>query len=102
MTFGQSIKTCFSKYATFSGRATRSEFWWFYLFSVLVGLFLGWIPVLGWILSIALIIPQFAVGARRLRDTGRSPLNLLWILLPLVGPIILIVFWVGESKKDDE
>ena len=45
MTFGQSISTCFAKYATFKGRASRSEFWWFILFSVLgSAAIMGWIP----------------------------------------------------------
>ena len=102
MTFGQSVKTCFGKYATFSGRASRSEYWWFCLFNFIIGLLLGWIPVLGWIISIALFLPGLAVGARRLHDTGRSALNLLWLLLPFVGAIILIVFYLGASQGDNQ
>ncbi len=102
MTFVESVKTCLSKYATFSGRATRSEYWWFYLATFIVGLVLGGIPVLGWIVSVALIIPSIAVGVRRLHDTGRSGLNMLWCLLPVIGTVILIVYFIGESKGDNQ
>jgi len=94
MDFGTSLKTCFSKYATFEGRARRSEFWWFYL-AAFIGSF---IPYLGVIWSLGVIIPILAAGARRLHDTGRSALNLLWMLLPVVGTILLIVWWAQDSK----
>ncbi len=94
MDFGTSLKTCFSKYATFEGRARRSEFWWFYL-AVFIG---SWIPYLGAIWSLVVIIPTLAAGARRLHDTGRSAWNLLWMLLPVVGAILLIVWWAQDSK----
>ena len=93
------VKTCIvEKFAKFEGRARRSEFWYFYLAMFVAGLVLGFIPVLGWIASIALMIPQLAVGARRLHDTGRSGWWQLLMLIPLVGSIILIVFWAGDSK----
>ncbi len=94
MTFGQSIKTCFSKYATFSGRATRSEFWWFYLLNMIVGC----IPVVGWIWMLIVIIPTYAVATRRLHDTGRSAWNLLWVLIP----IVLLILCALESKGDNQ
>ena len=71
MDFGQAIKTCFSKFADFNGRARRSEYWWFYLFSIIVSMVLGWIPILG-LATLALILPGLAAGSRRLHDTGRS------------------------------
>lgn len=102
MTFGQSVKTCFGKYATFSGRASRSEYWWFCLFGFIVGALLGWIPVVGQLLGVAMFLPGLAVGARRLHDTGRSALHLLWMLLPVVGSIILIVFFLGASQGENQ
>ena len=102
MTFGQSVKTCFGKYATFSGRASRSEYWWFCLFNFIIGLLLGWIPVLGWIISIALFLPGLAVAARCLHDISRIVLTWLWLLLPSVGAIILIVFYLGASQGDNQ
>ena len=101
MDFLTAIKTCFSKYADFTGRARRSEFWFWWLFTFIVGLILGWIPVIGWIISIALIIPNLAVGARRLHDTGKSGWWQLLQLLPIVGIIILIVFWVQDSHAGE-
>lgn len=56
MTFGESIKTCFSKYATFEGRATRSEYWWFWLLCFVC----GYIPFVGWLFSLAALIPIIA------------------------------------------
>lgn len=101
MDFLTAIKTCFSKYADFTGRARRSEFWFWWLFTFIVGLILGWIPVIGWIISIALIIPNLAVGARRLHDTGKSGWWWLINLIPIVGIIILIVFWVQDSNAGE-
>ncbi len=101
MDFLTAIKTCFSKYADFTGRARRSEFWFWWLFTFIVGLILGWIPVIGWIISIALIIPNLAVGARRLHDTGKSGWWWLINLIPIVGIIILIVFWAQDSNAGE-
>lgn len=98
ITFGDAIKICFNKYADFNGRARRSEFWWFYLFTFIVGL----IPYLGYVASIALLIPSLAVGARRLHDTGRSGWWQLLALIPCIGAIILIIWWCEDSKGDNE
>lgn len=101
MDFFTAIKTCFSKYADFTGRARRSEFWFWSLFTFIVVVLLSCIPVIGWILlpiaGIAFIIPSLAVGARRLHDTGKSGWWWLINLIPTVGTIILIVFWVQDS-----
>jgi uncharacterized membrane protein YhaH (DUF805 family) len=89
------------KYAVFSGRARRREYWLFFLASFVVGLVLGWIPVIGWLVSLALFIPSLSVGVRRLHDTGRGGLTLLLALIPLVGIIILIVFWAQEGAAGE-
>ena len=103
MGFGGAIKTCFSKYATFSGRARRPEFWWWFLFYylVLIGFSIidaaitaaGGPGVLSLLAILAFFLPTLAVQVRRLHDTDRS--GWLWLLsfIPLVGIIILIVFW---------
>ncbi|MDR0447996.1 MAG: DUF805 domain-containing protein [Treponema sp.] len=100
------------KYAVFEGRAGRWEFWWFFLCSLIIGVaagILSRIPLLGWVFSIgffifclATLIPNLAVGARRLHDTNRSGWLLLLSLIPLAGIIILIVFWAmeGDSGKN--
>ena len=77
MTFGAAIRTCFSKYATVTGRASRSEYWWWTLFSVLLNV--GLIPIVGQLISLALLLPSVAVAVRRLHDVDRSG---WWQLLP--------------------
>jgi uncharacterized membrane protein YhaH (DUF805 family) len=96
MTIVESIKTCLNKYADFTGRASRSEFWWWVLFVVVVRYvlhhFLGfWI---GTLFSCAVLIPNLAVGARRLHDTGKSGWWQLLFFVPVAGWIALIVFFV--------
>jgi uncharacterized membrane protein YhaH (DUF805 family) len=88
---------CIKKYAVFSGRARRQEFWIFFVASIVASCVVGWFPVIGWLFSLAIIIPSLAVGARRLHDTDRSALLLLLGLIPLAGIIILIVFWVQDG-----
>ena len=99
MTFQESVKTCFSKYADFNGRATRSEFWWFILAIVIghvVVSFLG--HTVDAVFSLAVLIPQLAAGSRRLHDTDRSGWWQLLCLVPIIGWIILIVFFVQEGQ----
>ena len=109
-----------SKYATFSGRAPRPEFWWWTLAVFLALLILGLIeslllaPLLGFgigdedagqplsaLASLALILPNLAVGARRLHDTGRTGWWLLIGLVPIVGILVLIYFYVQPSDPGD-
>ncbi len=101
MGFGEAIKTCFSKYATFSGRATRAEFWWWWLFTFLISLVIGWVPIIGWLVTLAFIIPNLAVAWRRLHDTGRAGGWWFLGLIPLVGAIILIVWYCQKSEPQD-
>ncbi len=88
MTFQESVKICLTeKFATFQGRASRSEYWWFVLAVVIVGLvasLLGWI--VQWIVTLALIVPAAAAGARRLQDTGRPG---WWIWIPVIVSLLL-------------
>jgi len=97
MTFVEAVKTCLSKYAIFDGRASRSEFWWFYLAYILFVIasdiviklqpFAQNIPVIILIslLKLGLVVPQLAVGIRRLHDTDHSgwfllvPIYNLWL-----------------------
>jgi uncharacterized membrane protein YhaH (DUF805 family) len=104
MSFGAAVRTVFSKYATFSGRARRSEYWWFYLFSILAYIVAAIIAraintqIISLIVVLALIVPSLAVTARRLHDTDRSAWWMLISLVPLVGGIILIVFNCQDSS----
>ena len=99
MTFAESIRTCFSKYADFNGTASRSEFWWFQLFLYLAGGILSLLSLtLCSIFYLAVLLPDLAAGARRLHDTGRSGWWQLLYIVPF-GFIVLIVFWVQEPKR---
>lgn len=112
MGFGEAISTCMGKYATFSGRATRSEFWWFYLFSLLMGwgaTLVGYAifqdnflmaELLPNIISLALLVPSMAAGSRRLHDIGKSGWWQL-LILTVIGIILLIVWWATATKPED-
>ena len=92
----KAVRTCLAKYADFSGRAARPEFWWFVLAQFVVGLVLNMVlPVLGMLFSLALLIPSLAAGSRRLHDTGRSGWLQLLALIPVVGWILLI-YWTAQ------
>ncbi len=103
MTFGEAISDGFSKYATFSGRTSRSGYWWFYLFYVLV-LFGASIldaaiksPILTGLAVLAFFLPTLAILIRRLHDTDRSGWWVLIGFVPLIGTIVLIVFACIDS-----
>ncbi len=102
MTFGQSISTCLSKYVDFNGRASRPEFWWFYLFTVLMSwgaMLIDDTEIVSVIINLALLLPSLAAGARRLHDTNRSGWWQL-LMLTIIG-IIPVVIWLA-SKGDDQ
>ncbi|HEY0268227.1 MAG TPA: DUF805 domain-containing protein [Methyloradius sp.] len=102
MTFGESIKTCFGKYADFTRRASRSEYWWFVLFTFLVSLALSAVSeTVGVIFSLAVFLPSIAVGTRRLHDTNRSGWWQLIYIIPLIGLIVMIVFLAQEGETID-
>jgi uncharacterized membrane protein YhaH (DUF805 family) len=101
MTFIESVQTCYQKYATFDGTARRSEYWWFFLFAVIASAILGEINTsLSVIFSLASLLPQIAVATRRLHDTDRSGWWQLLYFLPIIGPIILIVFLAQEGRPN--
>ena len=97
MTFVEAVSTCLQKkYVDFSGRASRSEFWWFVLFQILVSIIASILgamihPAVS-IVSLALILPGLGVSVRRLHDVGRSGWWLFICLIPLVGPLLLL-YW---------
>ncbi len=95
--FVEAVKICLTKYIDFNGRASRPEFWWFFLFSFLVSLLTGWIQYVGALVSLALFLPSIAAGVRRLHDTDRSGWWYLLIFVPLIGFIVLIVFWCQKG-----
>ena len=100
------------KYAVFSGRARRKEYWFFVLFNIVIGIILAAIDnatgnlntntgmgLLGGIYNLAVLIPGIAVSVRRLHDTDRCGWWLLIGLIPLVGAIVLFVFMVLDSNS---
>lgn len=103
MTFGEAISDGFSKYVTFSGRSSRSAYWWFFLFYILVFVGAAIIdaviktPVLTGLAALALFLPSLAVLVRRLHDTDHSGWWILISFVPLVGNIVLIVFACTDS-----
>lgn len=88
MSFTEAIKTGFRKYIDFSGRASRSEYWWFILFTVIARILTGFIPGVGFIVSLGLLLPSLSATARRLHDTDRTG---WWILLPIGAGVAGIV-----------
>lgn len=100
------------KYAIFEGRARRKEYWYFVLFSfivtfaltiidVLIGTFGAGIGTLSGIYGLGVLIPSIAVGIRRLHDTNRSGWWLLIGLVPIIGPIVLIIFLALDSNPEE-
>lgn len=120
MTFADSISTCFRKFTDINGRASRSEYWWFYLFCVMVNIAIFMVSILigylvadiiGMILfgniGVYILIPivslllLFAVTIRRLHDTGHSGLWYLIIFVPLIGPFwLLILLMTGNNDEN--
>ncbi len=108
MEFIESIQTVYSKYVSFSGRASRSEYWWFQLFYIIVAIVITFVSYLvsdsNFILTIwelGNILPLLAVGVRRLHDIDRSGWWCLIGLIPLVGWILLLVWVCTEGTAGD-
>ncbi len=98
MSFGQSISVCMAKYVDFSGRASRSEYWWFYLFTVLLSwgaMIVDSSGIISSIVNLAFLLPSLAAAARRLHDTNRSGWWML-ISLTIIGLIPLII-WLATA-----
>jgi uncharacterized membrane protein YhaH (DUF805 family) len=101
--FQTAIKTCLRKYADFSGRAARPEFWWFFLFQIIVMAVTGMVSeVLNGLAALALLLPGLAVGARRLHDIGKSAWFLLVGLIPFVGWLVMLYWFVRPSAAANE
>lgn len=108
MNFVDAVKTCLTKYADYNGRARRSEYFNFLLFQCLTITVLGLLGRVfgGWgglsafvaVGELAFLMPSIAVSIRRLHDTGREGIMLLFFLIPLAGPIIVLV-WVCQDSE---
>jgi uncharacterized membrane protein YhaH (DUF805 family) len=96
------------KYAVFSGRARRKEYWMFFLFNIIITVVLGVIDgiiseqgVISSLYSLAVLIPGIAVTVRRLHDIGRNGWWFFLALVPIIGTIVLIVFMVKDSQPGE-
>lgn len=117
MDMSTAVRTVLSKYATFSGRAPRSEFWWWALFVAIMSLVAGLIdgfliaPLTGHamfardaydpvssLFGLAVLLPGLAVGARRLHDIDKSGWWLLLSFIPLIGGLILLYWAIKPSQ----
>jgi uncharacterized membrane protein YhaH (DUF805 family) len=98
--FFSAVGTCLRKYANFSGRANRPEYWWFMVFSWLGNILLLMLDTHGSasaIFSLAMVLPSLAVHARRLHDIDKSGWWQLIALIPLIGWLILL-YWVVQPS----
>jgi len=104
MDFKQAVLTCLrDKYVDFNGRAGKPEFWWFFLAQVAAMLVAGMLGELIYALvALGLLLPGLAAGARRLHDAGKSAWFLLLGLIPLLGFIVLVYFWVQPSAGPNQ
>lgn len=114
MSFGEAIKSFFTKYVTFSGRARRSEYWFAVLFTTLVSTAIGIIwpgttevvngfqfhqnSVMSDLWSLAILLPSLAITWRRLHDIGRKGTYFFFIFIPIAGLIMLIIQLVKDSE----
>lgn len=109
MGFQEAVGTCLQKYAVFEGRARRSEYWWFFLFNIIMQLVTGMIDALlfgedgfglvNGLYTLAVLLPGIAVGVRRLHDTDRSGWWLLISFIPVVGFIVLIIWFTRPGTR---
>ena len=102
-------KVVLENYTNFTGRARRAEFWWYFLANLIISIVFNIVDavlgtgmgaglgVIGFIYSLAVIVPGIAVGVRRLHDTDKSGWWMLLVFIPLVGIIVLIVFWATDA-----
>lgn len=95
-------------YVNFSGRTRRAGFWWPWLFLIIINIVFSIIDsvvfqanILSGIFSLAVIIPQLSLSARRLHDIGKSGWWYLICLIPLIGAIVLIIWWAKEGDSGD-
>ena len=115
MSFQEAVQTVFSKYATFEGRARRSEYWYFILFVSCVNFVIRMLAAIvgegsflttvltgfSTIFSLGVFVPQIAVAVRRLHDIGKSGWFYLIGLIPVIGWIFVLVWFCTDSQPCD-
>ena len=124
--FGQAVRRFFAKYSDFTGRASRSEYWWWFLFAVIIALVfeilvltlgsvggattddgarllgpIGWILIVAYLIwTLAVLVPSLALIWRRLHDANLAGPFFFLGFIPFVGGIILLVFYLLPSKPE--
>ena len=104
MTFSDAIRSGFDHYFKFDGRASRSEFWWWVLFAILVSIAANIVDaiigaqIFSFLVALGLFLPGLSMAIRRLHDTGRSGWWILIGLIPLIGFIVLLIFYLEQGN----
>jgi uncharacterized membrane protein YhaH (DUF805 family) len=108
VTFGEAVRSGFDHYVKFDGRASRPAFWWWFLFGILVGIgasiidaIIGSFGVVSGLAALALLLPNLSVAIRRLHDTGHTGWWVLISLIPIIGFIVLLIFYLRESDPGE-
>ncbi len=107
MTFGEAVRSGFDHYVKFDGRASRPAFWWWVLFVILVSVAANIIdlaigaPVFSALVGLGLLLPGLSVSIRRLHDTNRTGWWILIYLIPLIGLIVLLVFYLQQGDPGE-
>ena len=101
----ESVQVCFKKYADFEKRASREEYWWFFLFCALAGgivsvysEIVGNLTTIEVLVQLILLMPSLAVGVRRLHDTNKNGWNYLWGFT-IIGIVALLIWFCEEGDK---
>lgn len=97
VSFGEAFKRFWKNYANFSGRATRSEYWWWFLANFLITSAAALIPFLNIVWGLATLVPSFALGFRRMHDVGRSG---AWIFAPVAGFVLLGIGSAAAAARE--
>jgi uncharacterized membrane protein YhaH (DUF805 family) len=107
MSFSEAVKSGFDHYAKFEGRASRPAFWWWSLFAILAGIGASIVDaiigshIFSIVVSLGLILPNLSVAIRRLHDTDRTGWWILIAFIPLIGLIVLLVFYLQKSDPGE-
>ena len=110
LTFKEAVTRALTvNYCNFNGRSSRSEYWWFCLFSIIVSVVISIVfsfsqntmTIISGLVNLALLLPGLGLAVRRLHDINKSGWFILLALIPLVGAIILIVWFCQDSNPQD-
>jgi uncharacterized membrane protein YhaH (DUF805 family) len=108
VTFAEAVRSGFDHYVKFDGRASRPAFWWWFLFGVLVGIgasiidaIIGSFGVVSGLAALALLLPNLSVAIRRLHDTDHTGWWVLIGLIPIIGFIVLLIFYLRQSDPGE-